>query len=88
MKNDYDKKLKHLKTENKNLSYEIDYIYDDLYSLDSHLVHCEQYSRRESIVVSGIPDNIPQSELEITVLEILKRIGLDRMSSFEISACH
>ena len=88
MKIDYDKKLKNLKIENKNLSYEVDYIYDDLYSLDTRLVHCEQYSRRESIVISGIPDNIPQSELEITVIEILRRIGLNRMSSFEISACH
>ena len=88
MKNKYDKKFKNLKIMNDNLSEDIDDIFDDLYTLDTRLIHCEQYSRRESIVISGIPDSIPQRELEPVVLNILKGIGLDRMSSFEISACH
>ena len=88
MKNKYDKRFKKLKIMNDNLSYDIDDIFDDLYTLDTRLVHCEQYSRRESIVISGIPDSIHQQELEPVVLNILKGIGLDRISSFEISACH
>ena len=87
--------IKKLNIINDNLSRDIDDIYDDLNSLDSRfsifdsrLVKCKQYSRRENIVISGIPDRIPQSELEYTVLDILKRIGLDRVTSFDISACH
>ena len=81
MKNRYDRKL-------KNLNMDVDDIYDDIYTLDSRLVKCEQYSRRESVVISGIPDRIPQSQLEFTVLNILRGIGLSKISSFEISACH
>ena len=81
MKNHYDQKL-------KNINLDIDDIYDDINFLDSRLVKCEQYTRRESVVISGIPDRIPQAELEFTVLDILRGIGLDRISSFEISACH
>lgn len=76
MKNKYDKKFINIKVMNENLSDDIDDIYDDLYTLDTRLVHCEQYSRRESVVISGIPDNIPQKELEPIVLGILEKIGL------------
>ena len=71
-----------------NLNLDVDDIFDDLYNIDYRVVQCEQYSRRESVVISGIPDSIPQSELELTVLDILHGIGLGRVSSFEISACH
>ena len=85
MKNEYNSKLKKLKN---SLYDEMEYIYDDIYEMDVRLVHVEQYSRRESVVISGIPDSVSQRDLEPTVLDILRRIGLDRISSFEISACH
>ena len=48
----------------------------------------EQYSRRESLVISGIPENISQADLEPTVLEILRNIGVHNLASYHISACH
>ena len=56
-------------------------------SLDTRIIQNEQYSRRECIILSGIPDRIPQRKLEETVLHILRSIGL-RISSYDIAACH
>ena len=55
--------------------------------LDSRIIQTEQYSRRECIIISGIPDKIPQRGLEETVLHVLRSIGL-RVCSYDISACH
>ena len=88
MKKRYDNKLKYLEALSNNLSYDIDDIFDDIYSLDTRLVQCEQYTRRESLVISGIPDYIPQSDLEYKVLDIVNGVGVKNVSSFEISACH
>ena len=85
MKNEYNSKLNKLKN---SLYDEIEYLYDDIYEMDVRLVQVEQYSRRESVIISGIPDSVSKRDLEPTVIDILKRIGLDRLSSFEISACH
>ena len=95
LKKDYDNKIKKLNITNDNLSRDIDDIFDDLSFLDSRfsifdyrIVKCEQYTRRDNLIISGIPDSISQSELEFKVLEILNRIGLDSVTSFDISACH
>ena len=60
-----------------------DYIFD----MDCRIIENSQYSRRESIIISGIPDNIGQNSLETTVLHILSEIGLN-LTSYEIAACH
>lgn len=88
LKKDYDNKINKLKFINNNIHQDINDIFDDLHNIDYRLVQCEQYSRRESIVISGIPESIPQSKLELTVLDILHGIGLKKVTSFEISACH
>ena len=56
--------------------------------MDCRLIHTEQYTRRECLVISGIPDNISQRELEGTVLHILHTVGVKFVSSYHISACH
>ena len=58
-----------------------------LLDLDIRLTECEQYSRRESLVISGIPDTIGQKQLQQKVLQILSTIGLDLVPD-DISACH
>ena len=57
--------------------------------LDYRLVECEQYSRRESLVISGIPDAISkdQKKLQSKVIDILSLIGL-KIIPDDISACH
>ena len=51
-------------------------------------IHNEQYSQHENIIISGIPDIINQNHLEGKVLEILRTIGLNSISSYDIAACH
>ena len=58
-----------------------------LLDLDVRLVECEQYSRRESLVISGIPETVNQNQLEQKVIDILSYIGLNIVPK-EISACH
>lgn len=76
-----------LKKENRNLLKDLNNFNDDLYEIDCRLIETEQYPRRESLVITGIPDHIKQYNLEKTVIDILGRIGI-RTSSYEIAACH
>ena len=70
----------------RDLDESYDELYDQMYSLDCRIIRMEQYSRRESLVISGIPDCVPQAELEVTVLRILKSIGVNSVSSYEVCA--
>ena len=56
--------------------------------LDERVIECEQYSRRENLVLSGIPESVSQSNLESTVLEILSAAGFRELGPDDISACH
>ena len=57
--------------------------------LDCRLVECEQYSRRESLVITGIPNDISrdQSKLQSKIIEILGLINLEIVPK-DITACH
>ena len=70
-----------------NLNNDIEDLYDDLNSVDLKVIQLDQYTRRESLVISGIDDNISQDQLEYTVLKILRTLGCT-VSSYEITACH
>ena len=67
--------------ETENLNFKI-------VSLEKELTKSQQYNRRESVEISGIPENISQDNLEIVIIDILRRIGVWWLSSFEIAACH
>ena len=58
-----------------------------LHDLDARLIECEQYSRRESLVISGIPNSVSQKDLQRKVIDILGLIGLE-IGPKDISACH
>ena len=62
-------------------------IENKIFELDVRLIECEQYSRRESLVISGIPDTINQKQLQQKVIKILSTIGLEVYPD-DISACH
>ena len=55
--------------------------------MDCRLIETEQYSRRDNLIISGIPESINQAKLEKTVIHILRTIGLG-ITSYEITACH
>ena len=79
----------HRETQKKNkiLTGDICNLQNELFNIDVRTIESEQYSRRENIIISGIPDTIKQDGLERKVLEILQSIGL-LISSYEIAACH
>ena len=47
----------------------------------------EQYSRRECLEISGIPDSISNNNLEETVLKIFNETGVT-VNSRDVEACH
>lgn len=61
--------------------------YKKLYELDTRILECEQYSRRESVIISGIPNNVKHHDLENVTIEILKNIGIF-VGTKDISAIH
>ena len=67
----------------ENYNYDI---YDRLYENEKCISELAQYTRRENIEIDGIPSDIPQNQLEKTVIEILGTIGV--VVTFNIAACH
>ena len=53
-----------------------------------NLSQFQQYSRRDNIEISGIPDSVYDEHLESPVINILRRIGVKNLESYEIIACH
>ena len=70
------------------LNNDITELFEGLNNVDLKVLQLDQYTRRESLVISGIDDNVSQDHLEFTVLNILRSIGLFNVSSYEITACH
>ena len=89
---DLESKIKKNYKKNNILMRELDdtynELYDQMYYLDCRVIRIEQYTRRESLIISGIPEIISQAELEPTVLEILRSFGIINLASYHISACH
>ena len=56
-------------------------------TLEQNLNSLGQYGRRNNLVLSGIPESIPDSQLENTVSSILSDIGVS-IQSEEIEAYH
>ena len=57
---------------NKKLKAKIEDTKDMIFDLDCRIIQNEQYLRRESVIISGIPDNISH-DLEPTVIRTLKQ---------------
>lgn len=57
-------------------------------SLEKDLNTFQQYNRKESIEISGFPEDVPQKDLEQYIIQILRRIGVWGLESYEIAACH
>lgn len=71
-----------------NSKAEIDVLQDKVFNLEKELAKSQQYNRRESVEISGVPENIPQDRLEEYVIYMLRKIGLVDLSHYEIAACH
>ena len=70
-----------------SLKGDIDELYDMFYDLDCRVIECEQYPRRENLIISGIPACVQQNELESTVINIVQELGFN-IGPRDVSACH
>ena len=77
-----------LTEEINNYRKEFDNVNKNLYEMDCKILANNQYSRRENLIISGIPNYILHDDLENTVLKILQVFSLRELSSYHIVACH
>ena len=47
----------------------------------------EQYGRRNNLKIKGIPDSVPQKDLQNKVVDILNAIGVN-VSNDDFEDCH
>ena len=76
-----------LKIKNNDLKENLYNLNDIVYEMDCKLIEVDQYSRRQNLIISGIPDHVEQKNLERKVIEILGSIGM-KTCSYDIAACH
>ena len=76
-----------LKKEIHQLTCEYESVLDEIYNLQLNVTSNNQYTRRENIEFINIPERIKQSELEKTVIKILKCIDVE-VTSYKIVAVH
>ena len=87
-------RLTNCKTENsllkkkvQEMEEEINTLHENLYNIECDVIKNSQYSRRESLVITGIPDSVKQRDLEPLVLKMINTLGMN-ISSYEVAACH
>ena len=80
--------LYNIRNDNNKLNFELTNLNEEIYNMDIRIIENNQYARRESLIISGIPDSIGQNDLEDQVIHILRSIGLTSLTSYNISACH
>ena len=68
-------------------STDIDDLLDLNHYLEKEIHQLNQYTRRENLEISGLPDDIPHKDLEIKVIEILNKIGV-KITSYGLAGCH
>ena len=81
-----EKSIRRLQNENKLHRAKCSKLENKIVSLESSINQVEQYGRRNNIVISGIPDDISDNDLESTVVDIMKDVDVD-INSSDIEAC-
>ena len=81
-----EKSIRRLQDENKLHRAKCSKLENKIVSLESSINQIEQYGRRNNIVISGIPDDISDNDLESTVVDIMKDVDVD-INSSDIEAC-
>ena len=83
-----ERSLASLQNETYGYKFQIAELEEKNYELEKEMNIFQQYNRRESIELSGVPADIPQHELEYFIIETLRRIGVNNLSSYDVAACH
>ena len=79
--------IKCLQDENALLRSRCSKLEDKVVSLESSVNQVEQYGRRNNIVISGIPDDVADDDLEDAVTSIMEDIDVI-VQNGNIEACH
>ena len=79
--------IKRLQDENALLRSRCSKLEDKVVSLESSVNQVEQYGRRNNIVISGIPDDVADDDLEDAVTSIMEDIDVI-VQNGNIEACH
>lgn len=78
---------RHLNHTIKDLKWEFDELWKANEQLERDLMKLNQYNRRENLEITGIPDDIPNNKIEVFILNVLRKIGL-QINHYDIVACH
>ena len=79
--------IKRLQEENALLRSRCSKLEDKVVSLESSVNQVEQYGRRNNIVISGIPDDVADDDLEDAVTSIMEDVDVI-VQNGDIEACH
>ena len=79
--------IKNLQDENTRLKVKCAKLENRVNILESNHNDLAQYGRCNNVVFSGIPENVPDNNLESTVISVLLEIDV-QVESRDIEACH
>ena len=79
--------IKNLQVENERLRKKVNVLENKVLTLESEHNSLEQYGRQNNTEITGIPDKVPDQNLEEKVVDILNEISVD-VSPKDIEACH
>ena len=96
---DMEERIKQLTEEKNSLTNNLEKLSNDfkiktvsyqknIYDQECRIIKNEQYSRRECVIITGIPETILHNHLEENVLYVLREMGLKNIRHFDIVACH
>ena len=73
--------IKNLQDENKRLKTKVNVLENKIIDLEIQNNNVDQYSRRNNVEISGIPQSISDTQLEENVVHILKAIDVNITSN-------
>ena len=79
--------IKNLEDENTRLKMKCGKLRNKVAILEPNHNDLAQYGRCNTVVFSGIPENVPDNNLESTVISLLSDIDV-QVESRDIEACH
>ena len=79
--------IKNLQDENKRLKTKVNVLENKIIDLEIQNNNLDQYSRRNNVEISGIPQSVSGNQLEEKVADILKAIDVN-ITTNEIEICH
>ena len=69
--------IKNLQVENERLRKKVNVLENKVLTLESEHNSLEQYGRQNNTEITGIPDNVPDQNLEEKVVDILNEISVE-----------